>query len=398
MTKMNLISVMLIIAMLALAGCSSKDEPIDGEQDVQTTEAQVSQDNETVTDTATKPEGDATYLPPVVELDYATGLDDNGFHKDIVAGDFVEVTDLENLLIPAEIHTIPDASVQAEIDGLMTYFITNKQITDSAVVDGDTVNIDYVGSIDGVDFDGGTTGGAGADVTIGVTNYIDDFLQQLIGHTPGESFDIEVTFPEDYGVDTLNGKEAIFAITLNYISEEVLPELTDDFVAENLFDINSWTSVEEMTTGIHDELQTLAIKAYIQTDLLSKMTATSLPDSVLNYQKTLMFNYYQGTANQNGVTLEEFLQGNTEFESVDALYEGNADQIIEVANYSLVVQAIAEDAGITVTDEDLSDYFLKYYGSADYSEFAGAYGIGYLKYTILQEFVLDYLVDSVELL
>ncbi len=398
MTKMNLISVMLIIAMLALAGCSSKDEPTDVEQDVQTTEAQVSQDNETTTDTATKPEGDVTDVPPVVELDYATGLDDNGFHKDVVAGDFVKVTDLENLPIPSEIHTIPDASVQSEIDGLMTYFITTKQVTDSAVVDGDTVNIDYVGSVDGVDFDGGNTGGNGADVTIGVTNYIDDFLQQLIGHTPGESFDIEVTFPEDYGVDTLNGKEAIFATTLNYISEEVLPELTDDFVAENLFDINSWTSVEEMSTGIHDELQTLAIKAYIQTDLLSDVTVTSLPDSVLDYQKTLMLNFYQGKANQSGVTLEEYLQGNTEYESVDALTEGNTDQIIEVANYSLVIQAIAEDARIKVTDEDLSAYFLKYYGSADYSEYEGAYGNAYLKYTILQEFVLNYLVDSVELL
>ena len=117
MTKMNLISVMLIIAMLALTGCSSKEETTDAAQDVQTTEAQVSEDNETITDDATKSEGDATDLPPVVELDYATGLDDKGFHKDVVAGDFVEVTDLENILIPTEVHTVADASVQAEIDG-----------------------------------------------------------------------------------------------------------------------------------------------------------------------------------------------------------------------------------------------------------------------------------------
>ena len=91
---------------------------------------------------------------------------------------------------------------------------TNTSLT---IEDGDTVNIDYVGSIDGVEFEGGNTKGNGADLVIGSHTYIDDFEEQLIGHHPGDSVDVTVTFPEDYGKDELNGKEALFKVTINGI-------------------------------------------------------------------------------------------------------------------------------------------------------------------------------------
>ena len=89
--------------------------------------------------------------------------------------------------------------------------------TSLTIEDGDTVNIDYVGSIDGVEFQGGNTNGSGADLVIGSHTYIDDFEEQLIGHHPGDSVDVTVTFPEDYGKDELNGKEALFKVTINGI-------------------------------------------------------------------------------------------------------------------------------------------------------------------------------------
>ena len=93
--------------------------------------------------------------------------------------------------------------------------------TDSSltVEDGDTVNIDYVGSVDGVEFDGGNTQGMGTDLVIGSGSYIDDFEDQLIGAHPGDQVDVYVTFPEDYGVEELNGKEALFQVTVNGIYE-----------------------------------------------------------------------------------------------------------------------------------------------------------------------------------
>lgn len=89
--------------------------------------------------------------------------------------------------------------------------------TSLVVADGDTVNIDYVGSIDGVEFDGGNTQGMGADLVIGSGRYIDDFEEQLIGHNVGETVEVVVTFPEDYGNEELNGKEAVFETVINGI-------------------------------------------------------------------------------------------------------------------------------------------------------------------------------------
>ncbi|MCD8074242.1 MAG: FKBP-type peptidyl-prolyl cis-trans isomerase [Lachnospiraceae bacterium] len=97
-----------------------------------------------------------------------------------------------------------------------TSYSTDPSLT---VEDGDTVNIDYVGSIDGVEFSGGSTNGTGTDLTIGSGSYIDDFEEQLIGYHPGDTVDVTVTFPEDYGVDDLNGQEAVFEVTINGIYE-----------------------------------------------------------------------------------------------------------------------------------------------------------------------------------
>lgn len=95
-----------------------------------------------------------------------------------------------------------------------TNFSTDASLT---VKDGDTVNIDFVGSVDGVEFEGGNTNGAGTDLIIGSHSYIDDFEDQLIGHHPGETVEVNVTFPENYGKESLNGKDAIFKVTINGI-------------------------------------------------------------------------------------------------------------------------------------------------------------------------------------
>ncbi|MFV0401775.1 MAG: FKBP-type peptidyl-prolyl cis-trans isomerase [Oscillospiraceae bacterium] len=126
---------------------------------------------------------------------HSDGIDENGFWDGVKALDHVELPEYEGLTIPADVHTVSEEAIQSEVDGLLANYTTENQVTDRAVVDGDTVNIDYVGSVDGVEFEGGNTQGGGTSVTIGVTQYIDDFLEQIIGHSPGETFNVEVTFP-----------------------------------------------------------------------------------------------------------------------------------------------------------------------------------------------------------
>ena len=90
-------------------------------------------------------------------------------------------------------------------------------VAEDTVQNGDTVFIDYVGSIDGVEFEGGNTHGQGTELTIGSHMYIDDFEEQLIGHKAGDEVDVNVTFPEDYQMEDLAGKDALFKVTIHSI-------------------------------------------------------------------------------------------------------------------------------------------------------------------------------------
>ena len=107
-----------------------------------------------------------------------------------------------------------DNSTDTASDSSSSAYSTDTSLT---VADGDTVNIDYVGTVDGVEFDGGSTQGMGTDLTIGSGLYIDDFEEQLIGAHPGDTVEVNVTFPDSYGVEELNGKDAVFTVTVNGI-------------------------------------------------------------------------------------------------------------------------------------------------------------------------------------
>ena len=149
--------------------------------------------------------------------------------------------DYKNIVVPqSEIEYTEDEMTSA-IDSLLT---SNKiASTDAtlAAVEGDTINIDYVGTVDGIEFEGGSTNGAGTDLVLGSGSYVDDFEEQLYGSHPGDAVTVEVTFPEDYSSEDLQGKDAVFQVTVNSIY--VLPEFTDEFVAENLSEVA--TTVEE---------------------------------------------------------------------------------------------------------------------------------------------------------
>jgi trigger factor len=328
---------------------------------------------------------------------YSDGIDDNGYWDGITAGDYVELYDYEAFPIPKATHEITDEAVQAEIDSMLASFATTTNVTDRAVVDGDTVNIDYVGSVGGVEFDGGSTDGAGTDVTIGVTSYIDDFLEQIIGHTPGDTFDINVTFPEDYGVDELNGQDAVFVTTVNYIVQTDTPELTDAFVVENLAATYGWVKATEVRDGIKADLQKAAIQNYIYDYLTTEVPVSSLPESLIAYEQEAMLFYYQEGADYYGMDLDEFLASYVGVSSVDELIEMSAEDNQLWIRYTLVVQAIAEAEGIVATEEDVATYFSEQMGLDDYSSYEAQYGLPYLKQSAMVQKVMDYLYDHVVL-
>lgn len=322
-------------------------------------------------------------------------LDDNGYWKDVNALDYVTLCQYTGIPVTEDEIAASEESIQAQIDSFAQNNLVTETITDRAVADGDTVNIDYVGSIDGVEFAGGSTGGNGTEVTIGVTNYIPGFLDQLVGHTPGENFDIDVTFPDDYGSADLAGKDAVFNITINSIIERSLPEVTDDWVANTLGDAYGWSTVDEMRQGIADAMRNSALALYVQNYVIDNSTISEVPAELITYQEEMLVNQYQSYASMYGMDLSTLLPMMTGYQTTEELVEANRDEIERTAQGHLVFQAIAQDAGMEVTDEDVAAYIKTVAGSDDVDGFVQIYGMPYLKMCTLIEKVGNYLIDNV---
>ncbi len=284
---------------------------------------------------------------------FSDGLDENGRFKDVTALDYVTLPDYGSLVIPEF-----------------------SQVTDRAVEDGDFVNIDYVGSIDGVEFDGGSTGGEGSDIVVGYTSFIDDFIEQLKGHKPGENFDIEVTFPEDYGEETLSGKDAVFNITINYIwdiSDEAAQAIGfDDRDDMGQYVAYNYASVDDIVSDPRLDVFLTAAKC------------DDAPDSVLETIRNQMRLELDLQASQYGLDADTYVSYMIGAPSADEYIEAQAPYL---ARQYLIVQAVAEKEDIDVTDEDITEY--------EYESYVEVYGAPYVKFDILRSKVVDLLDEAI---
>jgi len=264
------------------------------------------------------------------------------------------------------------------------------------VEDGDTVNIDYVGYCDGEAFEGGNTQGNGASLTIGSHSYIDDFEEQLIGAKPGDTVNVNVTFPEDYGNEQLNGKDALFVVEINYISSApVYPDLaTNPDILKECF---KYDSMDEFEEGIKEEIgKTLVLEL-----AMKNMTVKSYPQEKIDEIKKQYEDLYGSYAAMYGVTLDEFLDA----QGID-LDELAENQIKNEMFYL----AIAQSEGINYTDEEYEqlceDYAIENgYASLDalLESVAGSYSSNAhakfdLSSYLLQEMAKKVITDSVNVI
>lgn len=379
--KLSYLILSLVLVLSVFAGCNKSELP---------TTSDVPSVSPSVSPSVTPSEDNE--LSP--DLSQSDNFNEDGFWKDIKATDYVTLGDYKNISIPKNIHQVTDAAINGQIESVLGDYLLTEKVTDSLVELGDTVNIDYIGSIDGVEFEGGNTGGVGTDVTIGETQYIDDFLEQLIGHKPGETLNVEVTFPENYGNESLNGKDALFVVTINYIASLVMPELTDSFVTENLTAQYGWNTVAEMSNDIKAELENSAVSQYLEEYVVEGVKISSLPDAILKFQEDSMISFYTQFAAYNSMTFNDFLASYLGFQTVDQLLEDAKESNTKAANLLLIRQAIAEDAKIAVSEDDLSAYFIDTTSSSDYSQYEAQYGIPYLKMIVLNQKVTTFLIEN----
>ena len=321
---------------------------------------------------------------------YSDGLDENGYWTGVKALDVVTLPE-DYAAIPLKKADIEptEEEVQSQIDSLLDQHSTTAEVTGRAAANGDTVTIDYSGTVDGVAFTGGTY--SGYSLKLGSGTFIDGFEDQIVGHNVGDTFDVKVTFPEGYSDSTdaegntlvLSGKEAVFSVTLNGISEEVQPELTDAWVDETLGTSNDLHSVEALRAFYQQQLYQTNLQTAVMDYLLQNSTFGDIPKSVLDYQVTQCLNYYYTMGGHYGYELDAFVQM-MGYDNADAMLAALADNIESYAKEALVYQAVAEAMELAPTQEQIDAY----------SAYTDTYGANYCTMVAMMDTVTEALTTG----
>lgn len=324
------------------------------------------------------------------------GTEDYGpeaYLSGINVADYVTLGEYKGIEVSVDAPVVTDEYLDSYIDYVLQSNMVTTEITDRPVEEGDIVNIDYEGKIDGVAFDGGTA--QGYDLTIGSGTFIDGFEDGLIGAETGETVDVNVTFPENYQGEEVAGKDAVFTVTVNSISVETLPELTDEFVQGLDVGVNTVEEYRQYAYDLLMEEEQATHDSNAEIAVLEAVMAGSQiqdpPEDMTNrYYNRIIDNmtYY---ASLYGYDLETFLsmQGTSE----DAIRESAAQAGQEI----IVMQAIADAEGLSVTNEELDAEIETNAGSLGYDdveEYRASLDVeGYREY-MMSEKVLNFLLEN----
>ncbi|MBQ8537655.1 MAG: trigger factor [Clostridia bacterium] len=224
-------------------------------------------------------------------------------------------------------------------------------VDDRAVAQGDIVNLDYAGTVDGVAFDGGTA--QGQTLQIGSNQFIPGFEEQMVGIAIGEEKDLNVTFPEQYHADNLAGKAAVFHVKVNGIQVKELPELDDDFA----MDVSDFNTFDEYKADVKAKLEENVKKnneIAIENALVAKAVENAtveIPNAMVEEQVTSMLREMQMRMAYQGLKMEDYLKytGQT-VEQMREMYKGEAANRVKT---QLVLEAICKAEAVTPSEEDV---------------------------------------------
>ena len=290
---------------------------------------------------------------------------------------------------------VTDEDVQAKIAENVAQTSESVQIDSGTVAEDSIVNIDYVGSIDGVEFEGGTA--QGAELDIANSNYIAGFAEGIVGHQVGETFDLHVTFPEDYGKEELNGKDAVFKTTINFMVEKKPSEYTDEWVNERGYDDKA--SYEESVRKELEEEREASAESSERSQVFGKITdsseVTEYPEKELQTSHDRIAKSYEKAAQSSGVTLEEYISGmGLDTDSFNKTVDEDAEKSVKT---ELILRGIAKEEGIEFSESDYKEYILDMLAQTGYTEkdFKEAQGMDIMQYAEENNFYILYMYDRV---
>ncbi len=357
--KIAVILVCTLAATMTLAGCNNSDE--EKEEGEETTEDADSEDEMI-------PAEDMLAYTEYDVLDYVTLPDD-----------YMDLTvELDSN------YDVTDEDIQEYVeDYILAYYPIYVDTDKTVVEDGDTVDIDYVGTVDGEEFDGGSA--EDYNLVIGSGTFIDGFEDGLIGQDVGSTVVLDLTFPEDYSSEDLAGKDVEFTVTINGIVEEQTlsyDDLTDEYVEEN-FAAYGLTTVDDLLEDAKTSLESENDSEEadeIQEKVLDQLVA----GSTIDYPQDLLDERYddyvaqlEEAAEEYEMSYEDYITTYSEYDDVDSFEEDVYDQLKDYLDQELVLEAIVAEQDLDVSQSEFDafvDTYVAYYGFTDADEFYEYYG------------------------
>lgn len=339
-------------------------------------------------------ESGSASAPEIPEINFSEGLDETGYWTGIKALDYVTLPEYKGVELPADQLAVTDEEVEQVKSNLLRPHGTPEKLTEGEAKDGDTVYITYEGKVDGEVFEGGSTGEKSVPLTLGSGQYIPGFEDQVVGHKPGETFDLKVTFPEDYSdangeLLPMAGKEAVFTTTIEYIAGEMqFPVFDDAFVSANLTAQYGWKTADEANTGIRDTLAESKKYTALMTYIDENVKVSEVPAAMLDVMTNTNILSTKASAAQYGMEFADFLKISG-FESEEAFEEQVRTDSEKACRQLLAFQAIAETEKMEVSDKDIEDAF-----GENKKDVVEHYGKGYVCLNLLNDKVTELLMSE----
>ena len=336
------------------------------------------------------------------ELNYSIGLDATGKIKGVKAEQFVELADFNALNMNKTDYYPTAEEEQTYIDAIVESYPDLSDKKNVTVKEKDTVSVDYVGRIDGKEYEGGSTNGMGVRVTLGTLTYPEEFENGIIGHKTGETFDVSVPFAEDFSNEELAGKTVVYTITLNGIYETA--EFNDEFVKKNFG--NSVENAEDFLNKYRMNAAQDKFDEYVKDYAVSESKVKTYPAGYLSkMKKFIKAKDYKQMETTNSTY--QNLYGKDAYKDVLDMRKMDKKEYRqevlksakEQADENLIMQALFEKFDLSVTDEDIKEVTSSFgFNEDEYDQAVERFGEPYLYEQAMINVVNNYLAENYNLI
>ena len=334
-------------------------------------------------------------------IDYSAGLSEDGCVKGANVTKDVTLADMS--AVSTDYHDyLPDKETEdTYIDAMLESYLLLDDKAGVEVKEGDTISIDYVGYVDGVEYEGGNTNKAGIRMTVGSEGYPGDFEQQIIGHKTGETFDVEIDFEDDFANETLAGKHVVYNLTINGMLSK--GTFNDEFVEKNFGSYVS--SADEFLEMYRKSVAESNFDETLLKYLEENSTVENIPENYLKKLQTIEKNKDE---KQLQTTNDAYLNmyGSAAFKDIYEMKKMDAKQYENDvvtraennAKKAMIIQAAMEQFNLSVSEEKVNDVLSSYaYEENEYDEAVERFGEPYIYQMAMEKEVEAYLKENYSL-